>query len=104
MGCGITYLGGTVSGSEASAVTDHPLLADAASLELGWDNGIPFSFLGSASTQVLAEADGQPVVALVDFGDAGGQVIVLADLGMRTTAGGEPHNLVFWRNLARYAR
>jgi len=33
-----------------------------------------------------------------------GEVLVLADLGMLGSARGEPANLVFWRNLANYAR
>jgi hypothetical protein len=43
-------------------------------------------------------------VALLDHGDAGGQVLVLADVGILGSAGGEPQNLTFWRNLAEYAR
>ncbi len=100
---GITYDEGVIPGSQASAVTDHPLLSGATTLEMGSNNGIPFSLSETVTAQVLVEADGQPVVALVDVND-GGQVIVLADVGMFTTAGGVPHNLTFWRNLARFAR
>jgi hypothetical protein len=31
-------------------------------------------------------------------------VVVLADLGILGSDGGEPQNLQFWRNLAQYAR
>jgi hypothetical protein len=34
----------------------------------------------------------------------GGQVLVLADLGILGSAAAQPANLQFWRNLARYAR
>jgi hypothetical protein len=101
---GITYLDGTVSSNQASAVAEHPLLADATTLEMGLNNGIPFSLSETVTAQVLVEAEGQPVVALVDFNGGGGQVIALADVGMFTTAGGAPNNLNFWQNLARYAR
>jgi hypothetical protein len=66
-------------------------------LELFEGNGVPFTLAGG---QVLAQASGEPVVALVDHGDAGGQVLVLADMGILASGG----NLTFWRNLARYAR
>ena len=50
---------------------------------------------------ILAEARGGPVIALVDYGDAGGQVLVLADVGVFYDA---ENNLGFWSDLARYAR
>jgi hypothetical protein len=53
---------------------------------------------------VLAWADGAPALALVEVGDAGGQVLILADVGILTAGWSEPHNLPFWRNLAGYAR
>lgn len=44
-------------------------------------------------------------MALVRYGDAGGEVLVLADVGILGSTG-EPTltNLPFWRNLAEYAR
>ena len=42
-------------------------------------------------------------MALVNYGDAGGQVLVLADVGM-LGSGVEPAHFTFWQNLARYAR
>ena len=42
--------------------------------------------------------------ALVDYGDGGGQVLALADVGMLGAGEEEPANLPFWLNLARYAR
>jgi hypothetical protein len=40
----------------------------------------------------------------VEYGDAGGQVLVLADVGMLSAGPEGPVNLPFWRNLAQYAR
>jgi hypothetical protein len=37
-------------------------------------------------------------------GDAGGQVLVLADVGLLGASSPEPANLRFWQNLAQYAR
>jgi hypothetical protein len=100
---GITYESGSISEDQASAVAEHPLLSGVATLEMGPNNGVPFSLSQKVAAQVLVEADEQPVVALVDSGN-GGQVIVLADVGMLTTSRGVPQNLSFWRNLAHYAR
>jgi hypothetical protein len=100
---GIRYEAGTIPGKQASAVADHPLLSGVTSLELGPNNGIPFSVSETVTAQELVEAEGQPVVVLVDAG-GGGQVLVLADVGMLTTSRGVPPNLTFWRNLARFAR
>jgi hypothetical protein len=52
----------------------------------------------------LAQVEGALVATLVDYGDAGGQVLVLADVGTLGAKWGPPVNLPFWRNLAEYAR
>jgi hypothetical protein len=70
-------------------------------LALTPDNAVPFQI---AAGEVLARADGQIVVALVPHGPAGGEVLVLADVGiLRTPVEVEPANLTFWQNMARYA-
>ena len=66
-------------------------------LELFEENGVPFTL---AEGQVLAQVGGEPVVALIDYGNAGGQVLALADMGILASG----HNLTFWQNLARHAR
>jgi hypothetical protein len=70
---------------------------------------VPFSL---TEGQGLAQADGELAVALVDYGQGGGQalrrgsgqVLVLADVGILGHDEGEPTNLPFWLNLARYAQ
>ena len=55
----------------------------------------------------MAEAQGQTAIALVDFGDAGGQVLALSDLGLLDLYNpreSERDNLDFLRNLVQYAR
>jgi hypothetical protein len=82
----------------------HPITGDLVDLVLATDNGLPLTLQRG---EVLAEAQGQAAVGLVDYGAAGGQVLALSDLGMldlynpRTS---ERDNLDFVRNLARYAR
>jgi hypothetical protein len=97
---GISYREGRIHTSMAQVEGGHPLMQGVPSLELFEDNGIPFTL---AKGEVLAQAGGEPVVALVDYGDAGGQVLVLADVGILGSMG-ELHNLTFWQNLAQYAR
>jgi hypothetical protein len=83
--------GSTVRGRE------HPLMnQQTVSSILG--NRVAFS---AETGQILAETRGGPVIALIDHGDAGGQVLVLGDLGILYDA---ENNLRFWRDLAQYAR
>jgi hypothetical protein len=53
---------------------------------------------------VLARAGGEPAAVLLEYGKAGGQVLVLTDVGMLGAGWSEPRNLPFWQNLARFAR
>jgi hypothetical protein len=99
---GVTFVDGTLVGTEARTEGDNPLVEGVRWLELGEDNGVPFELTGAA--QILAQMDGALVAALLNFGDNGGQVLVLADVAVLTTAYGELQNLPFWRNLAQYAR
>ena len=98
---GITYHSGTLAGAQALTEGEHPLVESVAVLELAGTNGVPFSL---TEGQVLAQAGGELAVALVDYGEDGGQVLVLSDVGMLGAGEGEPSNLPFWLNLARYAR
>ena len=68
------------------------------------NNGLPIS-LGAGET--LAEVGGQAALGLVDYGEAGGQVLVLSDLGMLDLydfGRRAKDNFTFLQNLARYAR
>jgi len=101
---GVTFENGTLAGSGAQATGSSPLMKGVTRLAMATGNGVRFS-LSAAGSEVLAEAGGYPAAALVRYGEAGGEVVVLADLGMLGSAG-EPKltNLPLWRNLAAYAR
>jgi hypothetical protein len=101
---GVAYRDGGLTTSEAWAAVENPLLEGTSSLALARNNGVSFTISETAKAQVLAWAGGEPAMALVDSGSAGGQVLILADVGMLATGGGEPANLDFWLNLAEYAR
>ena len=79
----------------------HPLVEGISYLEFIQDNGIPFTM---QQGQTLAWLAGKAVIGLVDYGDASGQVLALADVGLLGNDRGMPHNLRFWQNLAHYAR
>jgi len=87
----------------ASVTGSHPITEDLSELVLAADNGLPITLQGGL---VLAEVQGQTAVGLVDYGGAGGQVLVLSDLGSLDLYNprAEQDNLDFLRNLARYVR
>jgi hypothetical protein len=97
---GITYHSGALSSIQVETEGGNPLVEGVTVLELAEANGVPFTL---TEGQVLARADGELAAALVDYGEGGGQVLVLADVGMLGAYKGEPTNLPFWLNLARYA-
>lgn len=98
---GVTFSGGALAGSVARTGGSHALVQGVSGLQMAPGNGVPFSV---RSGQVLATAGGQAAVALVGSGSAGGQVLVIGDLGILGSNAAEPANLRFWSNLARYAR
>lgn len=101
---GVVFAEGTLSASRAQTRRGHPLMEHQSSLALIEGNAVPFTM---QTGETLAEWHGYPVVALIDHGKAGGQVLVLADVGILSFAGfasPEGDNLPFLRDLARYAR
>jgi hypothetical protein len=99
----VVYEEGTLPSASARIQREHPLMERQSSLTLIHNNGVPFTM---QTGETLAEVDGTPAVGLVDYGEAGGQVLVLADVGILGFAGFEPperDNFYFLRNLARYA-
>ena len=96
---GITYQSDVLPGASARAEGASPLLDGVAELKLIEGNGVPFRL---EQGQVLARVAGQPAAALVAHGR--GEVLALADLGILGAGPGNPPNLRFWQNLARYAR
>lgn len=101
---GVRYSDKVASTTVAYTAGENPLIQGIGVLEMVTANGLPFSLEGVAESDVLAQVDGKPSAALVDHGQNGGQVLVLADLGILGATWGPPANLTFWQNLARYAR
>lgn len=106
---GISYFGGDNSApvGKLELRKRHPLMRGVDSLGLAEGNAVLFKTIRSAGTgevQVLAQTRSGLIAALVGYGEQGGEVLALADVGILNTSGGGPANLYFWRNLARYAR
>lgn len=99
---GVLFQEGTLPGSSARTLQGHPLMENKLSLSLLTGNAVPFTMQGGDTLAAVGE---KPVVGLIDHGTAGGQVLVLADVGILGFVGSAPEreNLAFMRNLARYA-
>jgi hypothetical protein len=96
---GVNFDTGSLVGTTAIAVAGHPLVAGVTTLRLAENNAVPFS---AGESVELARMAGRSVASLITAGP--GEVLVLADLGLLGSAGGEPQNLQFWRDIAEYAR
>ncbi|MDH4207255.1 MAG: M28 family metallopeptidase [Anaerolineae bacterium] len=97
---GVTFYEGAPWG-ELGQAGDHRLVQGLETLQLAKSNGVSFTYERGES---LALVQGDPAMALVPYGDEGGEVLVMGDLGMLRNAGdgGTPRNLQLWINLAEY--
>lgn len=94
---GIHFKVGVLNASIVESDSDHPLMSGAQYLKMFENNGVPFDI---ESGQVLATAEGRPIIALVDHGQ--GQVLVIGDIGLLVDHGRDAKNLDFMKNIARY--
>jgi hypothetical protein len=98
---GITFNRTDENPEKAQVAAKHALTAGAETLLTYGDAGVSF-FLKQG--EVLYTSDGRPMVALVDVGTNGGQVLVVGDLAILIDEGGGEGNLRFLQNIADYAR
>jgi len=99
---GVEFMPGEIS-LESAALVKHPLTVGLTRLRLAGGNAMSFTYLNGED---LARAEGKPVVALIPFGNEGGEVLVVGDLSIfdRRPDEGRATNLDFWLNLAEYAQ
>jgi len=99
---GVEFISGEIS-LEWAELLKHPLTMGLARLRLVGGNAVPFTY---QKGQDLSRAEGKPVVALIPFGNEGGEVLVVGDLTIfdRRPDEGRATNLDFWLNLAEYAK
>ena len=84
----------------ARPAAEHSLTENAGYLTFYEGQGVRFSM--ETGTE-LFRAAGSPVVGLVEYGNKGGQVLVIADLGILQADALGARNLEFLKNIARYA-
>jgi hypothetical protein len=100
---GISYGGAPINMPSVRVEIVHPLTEGLSRFRLLPNNGLPISLQAG---EVLVEMGEEVALALVDHGGAGGQVLVLSDLGSLDLYDFRQHqtdNFAFFRNLARYA-
>jgi hypothetical protein len=97
---GISYYQATIITDSAAVISAHPLVLGLTELLLVSGNAVPFTMTSGTN---LAINVGRSMAGLVSQGSNGGEVLVLADMGM-LNGRGEPDNFPFWENLASYAR
>ncbi len=101
---GVSYEEEAFPVSDARVTSAHPLAGSSIGLRMLANSGLPISLRAGETLAVVGE---QTALGLVDYGSAGGQVLVLSDLGsldLYDFRHGERDNFTFLRNLARYAR
>lgn len=101
---GITFRLGNIQGGDgdiASAAADHALTENATYLTYYPYYGVPFTMEDGLE---LMRADYKTIVGLVDYGEQGGQVLVIADMGILQADSMGAKNLDFLKNIARYAK
>jgi hypothetical protein len=82
------------------AVAEHPLTAGASYLKFYPGESAPFRMKTGLE---LIRAAHRPIVVLLDYGDQGGQVLVIADLGILQADSNVGKNMDFLKNIAHYA-
>lgn len=99
---GVTFRYGNIGGEDiALAAAEHPLTADASYLSYYEYNGVRFSMENGIE---LVRAASNPVVGLVEFGNKGGEVLVIADIGILQGDSNGAKNMDFLMNIAEYAK
>ena len=99
---GVRFMfGGLGSDDSAVAVSDHPLTSNATYLTLQGGNTVAF-YMKSGQALFLAVSR-RPLVGLVDYGEQGGQILVIAEMGLVQTSTGGAKNIQFVINIAHYA-
>jgi hypothetical protein len=101
---GVRYEGTPIPITDARVVSTHPLTEKLSGIGLIAKNGLPIHM---EAGETLAEVGGQAALGLVNYGEAGGQVLILSDLGSLDLYDFRQHerdNFAFLRNLATYAR
>ena len=100
---GVVYQEGELPSAQIWAEQDGWISARRLTMLEG--NGVPFT---AENGSILATSGSNPAILLLDYGDAGGQVLVLADVALFFASFDgntwRDENLTFFHDLAQYAR
>jgi len=97
---GVEFKEGVMRGEVATPASEHPITNGIGYLTMYPGNGVPFDLNAGQS---LFEVNRHPVVGLVDYGDQGGEVLIVADISLLFDNSGDANNLVLVKNIASYA-
>lgn len=97
---GVMFNNSTYELDKAYGDVSNPLTDKAEMLLTYADAGVSFTL---DKGEVLYTSGGKPIIAMVDYGDRGGQVLVIGDLGILIDENGGAGNLQFLQNIAAYA-
>ncbi|HEX2978810.1 MAG TPA: M20/M25/M40 family metallo-hydrolase [Anaerolineaceae bacterium] len=97
---GVEFQDLSLESTDESVVSDHPLVKGIQTLTGAENNAVAFDLKDG---EILAEIQGKPSVALVEPA-TGGEVLVVADLGIFGIGNNDLGNTEFFDNLAEYVR
>ena len=97
---GVAFQPGVIQGDFALSARMHPITAEVSYLALYSGNGVPFDMNTGVD---LVQVNGQPSVGLVEYGDQGGEVLVVSDISLLFDSSGDANNLPFIKNIVNYA-
>jgi len=97
---GVVFQPDIVQGDFALSAGMHPLTAGVSYLAFYSGNGVPFHMNAGIN---LVQVNGQPSVGMVEYGDQGGEVLIVSDISLLFDSSGDANNLPFIKNIVNYA-
>jgi hypothetical protein len=98
---GAVFLDDNYSSDKATSSSESPLSSNARTLYNYQDAGVVVEL---TKGEEIYRSGGKVAIALLEYGDQGGQVVVIGDLGLLIDEGYGASNLQFLKNLAAFAR
>ena len=97
---GVEFEEGTIRAQIATPASKHILTNGIGYLTLYSGNNVLFTM---NTGQELFEISGHPVIGLIEYGDQGGEVLIVADISLLFDSSGDANNLPFIKNIVNYA-
>jgi len=97
---GVEFEEGTTHAQIAKPASEHVLTNGVNYLSSYPENSVLFTM---DSGDELFEINGHPVIGIVDYGEQGGEVLIVSDISLLFDNSGDATNLTFIKNIANYA-